>query len=246
MLTWHGRAVKYPLSPSTFSYFHHHILEVVAFSKFKNAPSRCTSSQRSEKWCGPSFHCSGSCLNSWDFSIDPCDNIFTCGLTCDTLVSGLLQVSDSFSNLTRLGQLGLSWNSVTGEIPAVLGSLPHLQELYLDNNHLYGPIPSSFNNLKRLKRLEIQWNYISCEFPDLGSLRKFYFLDASDNNVSGQVPSTLSVSLFELSLKNNIPDNIGKIRFLQVLDLSHSMLYDAISPIFFKHRNWNFRFLKLL
>ncbi|KAE8674327.1 Salt tolerance 2, putative isoform 1 [Hibiscus syriacus] len=131
---------------------------------------------------------------------------------------------------------GLFGNLVTGEIPAVLGSLPHLQELYLDNNHLHGPIPSSFNNLTRLKRLEIQWDYVFVEFPDLGSLIKLYFLDASDNNVSGQVPSTLPVSLVELSMKNNIPDNINKIRFLQVLDLSHNMLYGAISSVFFKYR----------
>ncbi|KAE8665479.1 putative E3 ubiquitin-protein ligase BAH1-like 1 [Hibiscus syriacus] len=157
-----------------------------------------------------------SCLSSWDFSIDPCDNIFTdhftCGLRCDTLVFGLFRVPDSFSNLTRLGRLGLSENSVTGEIPAVLGSLPHLQELYLDNNHLHEPIRSSFNNLTRLKRLKIQRNYISGEFPDMGSLKKVYFLDANDNNVSDQVPSTLPVPLVKLSMRNNIPDNIDNIR----------------------------------
>ncbi|KAK8596671.1 hypothetical protein V6N13_001277 [Hibiscus sabdariffa] len=224
----------------------------------------------------------GSCLSSWDFSLDPCHNIFTdhftCGLRCDRLVFGLLRVTeitldpvgysaslsslpwnlpflntldisdnsfsgslpDSFSNLTRLRRLGLSGNSLTGEIPTVLGSLPHLEELYLDNNHLHGPIPWSFNNLTRLKRLEIQRNYISGELPDLGSLKSLYFLDASDNNISGGVPSTLPLSLVELSMRNNklrgsIPDSIDKIRFLQVLDLSHNMLYGAISSVVFKH-----------
>ncbi|KAK8554885.1 hypothetical protein V6N13_118566 [Hibiscus sabdariffa] len=148
--------------------------------------------------------------------------------------------SDSFSNLTRLRRLGLSGNSLTGEIPTVLGSLPHLEELYLDNNHLHGPIPWSFNNLTRLKRLEIQRNYISGELPDLASLKSLYFLDASDNNISGGVPSTLPLSLVELSMRNNkirgnIPDSIDKIRFLQVLDLSHNMLYGAISSVVFKH-----------
>ncbi|KAE8657732.1 Detected protein of unknown function [Hibiscus syriacus] len=85
---------------------------------------------------------------------------------------------------TSLAASGLSGNSVTVEIPAVLGSLPHLKELYLDNNHIHGPIPSIFNNLTRFKRLEIQRNYIFDEFPDLGSLRKIYFLDASDNSAS--------------------------------------------------------------
>ncbi|KAE8656030.1 Salt tolerance 2, putative isoform 1 [Hibiscus syriacus] len=131
---------------------------------------------------------------------------------CDTLISGLLRVPDSFSNLTRLSRLGLSGNSVIVEILAVLGLLPHLKELYLDHNHLHGPIPSSFNNLTRLKRLEIQRNYISGEFPDLGSLRKLYFLDSSNNNVSSQVPSTFPLSLVELLMRNNILDNIDNIR----------------------------------
>ncbi|XP_039051521.1 receptor-like protein 19 [Hibiscus syriacus] len=98
---------------------------------------------------------------------------------------------------TSLAASGLSGNSVTVEIPAVLGSLPHLKELYLDNNHIHGPIPSIFNNLTRFKRLEIQRNYIFDEFPDLGSLRKIYFLDASDNSVFGQVPSMFPVSLID-------------------------------------------------
>ncbi|KAE8694803.1 hypothetical protein F3Y22_tig00110773pilonHSYRG00098 [Hibiscus syriacus] len=140
------------------------------------------------------------------------------------------------AHLTRLGRLGLSGNSVTVEIPAILGSLPHLKELYLDNNHLHGPIPSIFNNLTCLKLLEIQRKYIFGEFPYLGSLIKLYFLDASDNNVSGQVPSTFPVSLVELSMRNNILDNIDNIRFLQVLDLNHNILYGAISLVFFKHR----------
>ncbi|XWS25853.1 hypothetical protein CRYUN_Cryun27aG0102700 [Craigia yunnanensis] len=187
----------------------------------------------------------GSCLSSWDFSLDPCDNIFsdhfTCGLRCDRIVSGSARITeitidpvgysgsvsstswnlpylqtldisdnsfsgsipDSFSNLTGLRRLCLSRNSLSGEIPVFLGSLSHLEELYLDNNHLYGPIPSSFNNLTSLKRLEIQQNDISGEFPNLGSLKNLYFLDASDNHISGGVPATFPGSLVELSIRNN-------------------------------------------
>ncbi|KAK6245490.1 hypothetical protein SCA6_008580 [Theobroma cacao] len=224
----------------------------------------------------------GSCLSFWDFSLDPCDNIFTehftCGLRCDRIVSGYARVTeitidpvgysgsltstswnlpylqtldvsdnsfsgsipDSLSNLTRLRRLGLSRNSLSGEIPVILGSLSHLEELYLDSNHLHGPIPSSFNNLTSLRRLEIQQNDISGEFPDLGSLKNLYFLDASDNNISGGVPATLPTSLVELSIRNNklggnIPDNIENMRFLQVLDLSHNILSGSILSVLFYH-----------
>lgn len=224
----------------------------------------------------------GSCLRSWDFSLDPCDTIFsdhfTCGLRCDRIVSGFDRITeitidpvgysgsltstswnlpylqtldisdnsfsgsipDSFSNLTRLRRLALSGNSLSGKLPVFLGSLSHLEELYLDNNHLHGPIPSSFNNLTSLKRLEIQQNRISGEFPNLGSLRNLYFLDASDNNVSGGVPATFPRSLVELSIRNNklegeIPNTIDEMRFLQVFDLSHNRLSGSISSVLFNH-----------
>ncbi|XVF36015.1 hypothetical protein REPUB_Repub19eG0021700 [Reevesia pubescens] len=224
----------------------------------------------------------GSCLSSWDFSFDPCDNIFsdhfTCGLRCDRIVSGFARVTeitidpvsysglltstswnlpylqtldisdnsfsglipDSFSNLTRLRRLCLSTNALSGEIPVFLGSLSHLEELYLDNNHLHGPIPSSFNNLTSLNRLEIQQNDISGEFPNLVSLKNLYFLDVSDNNISGGVPATLPASLVELSIRNNklggnIPVNIDNMRFLQVLDLSHNILSGSILSVLFDH-----------
>lgn len=225
----------------------------------------------------------GSCLSSWDFTIDPCDNIFTdhftCGLRCDRVVSGWVRVTEitidpvgysgsltsvpwnhlrylntldisdnsfsglvpnEFSNLTSLRRLGLSGNSFAGEIPSVLGSLHQLEELYLDNNRLYGSIPSSFNNLTKLKRLEIQRNYMSGEFPDLGSLKNLYFIDVSDNNISGGVPSTLPLSLVELSMRNNklngnIPHDIDKVRFLQVLDLSHNLFSGTVPSVLFPH-----------
>ncbi|CAK7346283.1 unnamed protein product [Dovyalis caffra] len=224
----------------------------------------------------------GSCLSSWDFSVDPCDHIFgdkfTCGFRCDWVSSGLFRVTeitldpvgysgllssttwnlpylqtldvsdnsfygsipDSISNLTRLRRLSLSKNLLSGKIPISLASLRQLEELYIDNNSLHGPIPSSFNSLVSLKRLEIQENNLSGEFPDLGALKDLNYLDASDNQISGEIPSTLPVSLIELSMRNNklqgkLPDNLGDLEFLQVLDLSHNELWGPILPVLFYH-----------
>lgn len=224
----------------------------------------------------------GSCLSSWDFSLDPCESLFsdhfTCGFRCDRLVAGsfrvteitldpvgysgslvsiswnlpyleTLDVSDnsfsgsipgSLSNLTRLRRLGLSKNSFSAEVPLFLGLLSRLEALYLDNNHLNGAIPASFNNMTSLKRLEIQQNGISGEFPNLGSLKNLYFLDASDNNISGGVPVTLPPSLVELSIRNNnlrenLQDNLNAVPFLQVLDLSHNKLSGTVSSVLFNH-----------
>ncbi|XP_062102512.1 probable inactive leucine-rich repeat receptor kinase XIAO [Humulus lupulus] len=226
----------------------------------------------------------GSCVSSWDFTVDPCDNLFserfTCGFRCDfTDDSGTSRVTElsldqagysgsltsiswnlpylqildlsnnffsgsipnSLSNLTRLQQLGLSTNSFSGEIPTSIGgSLPNLEELSLDNNQLQGKIPASFNGLVSLKRLEIQSNNLSGEFPDLGSLKNLYFLDASNNAIPGRVPANLPSSLVEISLRNNslegtIPQDIKKLGFLQVMDLSHNRLSGSVPSILFNH-----------
>ncbi|KAK9220369.1 hypothetical protein WN943_009019 [Citrus x changshan-huyou] len=110
----------------------------------------------------------GSCLSSWDFSVDPCDHLFsdrfTCGFRCDRIVSGSARVTeitldpsfsgsvpDSLSKLVRRKRLALSGNSFKCLIHASVGSLSQLEELYLDNNDFQGPVPSTFNDLISLE-----------------------------------------------------------------------------------------------
>ncbi|XP_021908164.1 MDIS1-interacting receptor like kinase 1 [Carica papaya] len=149
-------------------------------------------------------------------------------------------VPSSLANLTRLSRLGLSGNSFSGEIPTSIGSLSSLEELYLDHNNLDGSVPSSFNGLISLKRLELQSNKLAGEFPELGSLKNLYFLDASDNNISGQVPRTLPTPLVQISMRNNslegkIPESINLLTSLQVLELSHNRLRGSVSATLFNH-----------
>ncbi|KAG7535806.1 Leucine-rich repeat [Arabidopsis thaliana x Arabidopsis arenosa] len=226
----------------------------------------------------------GSCLSSWDFSFDPCDNIFsdtfTCGFRCDSVVSGLARVTelsldqagysgslssvsfnfphlqtldlsgnyfsgplpDSLSNLTRLTRLAVSGNSFSGSIPDSVGSMTVLEELVLDSNRLDGSIPASFNGLSSLKRLEIQLNNISGEFPDLSSLKNLYYLDASDNRISGRIPSSLPESIVQISMRNNliqgtIPESFKLLNSLQVIDLSHNKLSGSIPSFIFTHQS---------
>ncbi|GKV41525.1 hypothetical protein SLEP1_g49042 [Rubroshorea leprosula] len=149
-------------------------------------------------------------------------------------------IPESFGNLTRLSRLGLSSNSLSGEIPASIGSLSSLEELYLDNNNLQGAIPGSFNGLFNLKRLEIQSNKLSGGFPELGSLKNLYFLDASNNAISGYLPATLPPCLVQFSMRNNtlqgtIPQSFKILNSLQVLDLSQNKLSDSVPYFLFTH-----------
>ena len=150
---------------------------------------------------------------------------------------------DSLPNLTRLWWLGLLMNSFSDKIPTLISSLTELVELYLDNNKLEGEIPASFNNLVSLKRLELQSNKLTCKFPKLGSLKKFSFLDASNNAIFGKIPWVFPSSLVQISMRNNslegtiIPENFRTLGYLQVINIIHnrlsgsvpSLLYDLLS-----------------
>lgn len=224
----------------------------------------------------------GSCLASWDFTLDPCDNLFTgkftCGFRCDVAVSSLARVTelaldqwgysgslrsvswnlpylqtldlsgnsfhgsipDSLSNLLRVRRISLSRNFLSGSIPPSLGLLSMLEELYLDYNSLEGTVPFSINTLKNLKRLELQGNKLTGEFPELTDLNTLYFLDVSDNGISGKLPAKLPASLVQLSMRNNtvegnIPASVTTLLSLQVLDLSHNKLSGPIPATLFTH-----------
>lgn len=149
-------------------------------------------------------------------------------------------IPSSLSNLTHLRRLALSKNSFSGWIPESIGRLSQLEELYLDSNFFTGQIPASFNGLVSLQRLELQGNNLTGEFPDLRSLKKLSFLDCSDNAITGEFPATLPASIIEISMRNNsfrgrIPQNLGELMFLQVMDVSKNQLSGAVPSILFNH-----------
>ncbi|KAB1204490.1 Serine/threonine-protein kinase BRI1-like 1 [Morella rubra] len=173
----------------------------------------------------------GSCVSSWDFKVDPCDNLFgerfTCGFRCDVVVSGRNRVTEISLDQAGYIDTHLDWLTLCAE------------ELYLDNNNLQGIIPASWSNLVNLKRLELQSNKLSGEFPNLGSLRNLYYLDASDNAISGKLPRTFPSSLIQISMRNNnlegrmVPDSFTNSTYLQVLDLSHNRLSGSVPALLF-------------
>lgn len=224
----------------------------------------------------------GSCVTTWDFTLDPCDNLFsekfTCGFRCDVVVSGLsrvtglsldqagyagslsfnwnlpyietLDVSNNYfkgnipdlSNLTRLSRLGFSSNSFSGEIPSSIGSLSNLQELYLDNNNLEGTIPSSFNGLTNLQRLELHSNKLSGQIPNLSSLKNLYYLDLSNNALTGEPfpAGSLPVSLVQITIRNNklteelASESFKDLNYLQVVDFSSNRIRGSVPSILFE------------
>ncbi|OIV94823.1 hypothetical protein TanjilG_22020 [Lupinus angustifolius] len=177
----------------------------------------------------------GSCLNSWDFTFDPCDNLFsikfTCGFRCDIVVSGF----------SRVTELSLDSAGYTGSLSSTLNNLPYLQTLDVSNNYFSGNIPESLSNLTRLSRLGLSMNYFSGEIPSsIGTLSNLEELFLDNNNLERTIPTSFNglVSLKRLELQHNklngyIPD-LSSLTNLLYLDFSDNALvgvFPATVPV---------------
>ncbi|RDY07715.1 MDIS1-interacting receptor like kinase 1, partial [Mucuna pruriens] len=169
----------------------------------------------------------GSCVSSWDFNADPCDNLFgekfTCGFRCDVVVSGL----------SRVTELALDQAGYAGSLALTLTwNLPYLQTLDLSNNYFSGQISDSLSNLTRLRRLILSSNSFSGEIPpSLGTLSHLEELYLDNNNLRGTIPGGFN-NLKRLELQSNklnthLP-NLGSLRNLKYLDLSDNSIAGAL------------------
>ena len=109
-------------------------------------------------------------------------------------------------NLTNLIELYLHGNQLTGTIPAELGSLTSLIELYLDENQLTGTIPPELGSLTNLELLYLDENQLTGTIPpELGSLTNLTDVGLSDNQLTGGIPAELGslTNLTALVLSDN-------------------------------------------
>ena len=111
----------------------------------------------------------------------------------------------------RIAGLSLDDNRLSGHIPGELGDLAHLSIVSLDNNELEGELPPRLGNLARLRRLSINNNGLTGSIPpELGDLRNLRELRLSGNRL------------------RDYPHEIGKLPYLEVLDLSRNLLLFAV------------------
>ena len=153
----------------------------------------------------------------------------------------------------RVTGLALQERSLTGQIPAELGSLSALGALNFGNysyrctpvgacqgtspsaNRLTGPIPQELSNLSELSLLDLTANQLSGPIPPwLGSLR-LSWLDLSANQFTGPIPSELGslTNLRTLHLRGNqldgpIPAWLGRLTYLESLDLAQTQSTGSI------------------
>ncbi|KAF5454518.1 hypothetical protein F2P56_024176 [Juglans regia] len=175
----------------------------------------------------------GSCVSSWDFTVDPCDNLFsdrfTCGFRCDLVVSGR----------SRVTEIGLDQAGYTGSLSSTSWNLHYLESLDLSDNFFSGPISSSLANLTRLRRLGLSRNTLSGEIPtSIGSLSELEELYLDNNNLQGTIPASMNnlVNLKRLELQSNklagVFPELGSLKNLSFLDASDNAISGKIPGTF--------------
>ena len=108
------------------------------------------------------------------------------------IVAGTIPAS--LGQLNNLEQLWLYDNpELTGSIPAELGNLSQLIGLYLYDCSLTGTIPSSLGQLNNLNHLSLFGNpeLIGSIPSELGNLSNLFQLDLSDCSLTGTIPASL-------------------------------------------------------
>ncbi|KAK1277562.1 putative inactive receptor kinase [Acorus gramineus] len=120
-------------------------------------------------------------------------------------LSGDLKFS-TLTSLSRLRNLSLSSNSLSGRLVPSLASLSSLVHLDLSRNLFYGPIPSRIlTDLTNLNHLNLSFNRFSGWVPDagFGKLQQLRALDLRSNELRGDlaplVASMRSVEYVDLS-----------------------------------------------
>jgi Leucine-rich repeat (LRR) protein len=133
--------------------------------------------------------------------------------------------------LTRLRSLDLSGNRFTNEAFTVLGQIPQLVELAMNNNVFSGVLDLGKGNWEHLQVLDLRGNSIE-GFDDegLSSLKSLKKLDVSDNKLS-TLPWTIisTLPLAELNVsKNQLSGTLfshwARFNGLRVLDASFNAL----------------------
>ncbi|KAJ7949542.1 putative Receptor protein kinase [Quillaja saponaria] len=156
------------------------------------------------------------------------------GITCNTAgnviqinlaYTGLEGTLDNldFSSFPNLLSLDLKENQLEGSIPQNIGILSKLQYLDLSTNSLNGTLPLSLANLTQAFELDVSRNNLT------GELDPRLFPDGKDQPKTGLI-SMKRFLIQNTKIGGRIPNEIGNMRSLVLLDIDLNSFYGPIPP----------------
>lgn len=122
------------------------------------------------------------------------------------------QIPSWIARLRKLKVLNLSYNRITGPIPTWLGDMPSLFVVNFTQNFLSGDLPREICRLPALMADNTS--------SDLSYLALPFLFDSLQYNRLFNLPRGLKVGGNNLS--GNIPEEIGQLRLLHILDLNNN------------------------
>ncbi|XP_031286473.1 probable LRR receptor-like serine/threonine-protein kinase At3g47570 [Pistacia vera] len=145
----------------------------------------------------------------------------------------------------RLKYFQVSHNLFSGSIPVSLSNASELEHFQLNSNDFSGKLSVDFGGLQHFALLNVATNklgsgearnqLIGTIPPNIGNLKVLSAFDVSDNNLSGEIPSQLSLcsSLEYLYIEGNffqgfIPSSLSSLRGIRDIDLSRNNLSGQI------------------
>ncbi|CAM6021840.1 unnamed protein product [Sphagnum balticum] len=147
-------------------------------------------------------------------------------------------IPSSFAGLTNLKHLDMQYNELGGSIPPLIYWSESLQYLMLKGNYLTGSLSADMCQLTQLAYFNVRNNNLTGPIPDgIGNCSSFQILDLSYNDLTEEIPYNIGyLQVSTLSLEGNrfsgrIPDVIGLMQALVILDLSGNQLEGPIPPI---------------
>ncbi|KAG9456968.1 hypothetical protein H6P81_001476 [Aristolochia fimbriata] len=155
-------------------------------------------------------------------------------------LSGTLQENENPSLMpSKLGELNLSNNLLSGSLPSSVSNFRSLQILLLNQNQFTGRIPPSIGELRQILKLDLSRNAFSDQIPpQISNCSHLTYLDLSQNNFSGPIPPEISqnrilnyMNLSHNHLNESIPKSIGVMKSLTVADFSFNDLSGRLPEI---------------
>ena len=151
-----------------------------------------------------------------------------------------------FHDLYGILVLDLSHNNLTGRIPEWIGKLSNLRFLLLSHNNLEGEIPIQLCRLDQLTLIDLSHNYLSGNilswmiftqpFSDQNGYDSNQYFEFTTKNVTflyrGSIIQYFTGIDFSCNFTGEIPLEIGNLRKIKVLNLSHNSLIGPILSTF--------------